>query len=720
VVQGKRKRYSHIWPIDEKAAKPPENWEGWPDGKKFALVLMHDVDTAKGHEKCLDLAQIDEKMGFRSSFNFVPERYNVSSEVRRILVEKGFEVGVHGLKHDGKLFLSREIFLEQAVRINQYLKDWQAVGFVSPSMHRNLDWMHDLNIEYDVSTFDTDPFEPNPEGTNTIFPFFVPATPNPELGTRNSKPEFNCSELVTCNSQPATVFKNGYIELPYTLPQDHTLFVLMQEGDNAIWKKKLDWIAEKGGIAVLLTHPDYMSFTGKKLAIDEYPAKYYAEFLEYINSNYKDQYWNPLPKDLARFWKKSQNYHNPSEIKYNIPSPNPHKACLVYYAKFKSSALLYREAKSLIEKGYDVDVICLRDLEKDKIVDTYHGIKIFYIQARHEREKAYSSYFFNIVLFCFKTAFLLSWLGLKNKYKLIHVTSPPDILVFSTFIPKMLGAKVILDIHDIGPELYMRKLQVSENSLFVKCLKFFEKISIWFSDHVITVTDLWKDRLLSRSASTEKCTVLLNVPDEEVFKPFNKICDNNSKINLYYHGSYEEHFGVDTLLKAMPLIKERITEATLHLFGTGRLKEEFIYLIKEMGMENYVFLNDIVPFYDLPNILKDADIGIVPTKGSTFSDEALSMKSLEYISLGIPIVISNTKVHSYYYKDSMVKFFQAGNPDELARATIEIAENKEERAKLVLNAFKFINEIGWNTTKNKYYEILDKLFNETSKNRLNI
>ena len=397
-----------------------------------------------------------------------------------------------------------------------------------------------------------------------------------------------------------------------------------------------------------------------------------------------------------------------------MPSSNPPKACLVYYAKFKSSALLYREAKALIEKGFDVDVICLRDLEKDKIVDAYNGIKIFSIQARPEREKALPSYFLNIALFCLKTAWLLSWLGFKNKYKLIHVTSPPDILVFSAFIPKMLGAKVILDIHDIGPELYMRKLQVSENSFVVKCLKYFEKISIWFSDHVITVTDLWKDRLITRSSYAQKCTVLLNVPDEEVFKPLKRSGKTNSKMNLYYHGSYEEHFGVDILLKAMPLIKKEIAEANLYLYGAGRLKEEFDSQIKEMNMEEYVFLNDFVPFYDLPNILKDADIGIVPTKGSTFSDEALSMKSLEYISLGIPIVISKTKVHNYYYKDSMVKFFQPGNPEELARAIIEIAENREERDKLAFNAQKFINENGWNTAKEKYYKILDRIFNETS------
>jgi hypothetical protein len=298
VVRRKRNLYEHIWPIDEKANKPPEGWTGWPDGKKFALVLMHDVDTEKGHEKCLQLMQLDEKMGFRSSFNFVPERYHVSSEVRRILVEKGFEVGVHGLKHDGKLFLSRKIFLEQAAQINRYLKDWQSVGFVSPSMHRNLDWIHDLNVEYDASTFDTDPFEPQPDGVGTIFPFWVSATPNTQATQVTQATQ---ATRITRNSKPETVLRNGYIELPYTLPQDHSLFVIMGEKNIDIWKKKLDWIAEHGGMALLITHPDYMDFREEAISIHKYPAKYYEEFLLYITDKYKDQYWHVLPREAVRF-----------------------------------------------------------------------------------------------------------------------------------------------------------------------------------------------------------------------------------------------------------------------------------------------------------------------------------------------------------------------------------------------------------------------------------
>lgn len=271
-------RFRNIWPIDESASKLPEGWTGWPEGKRFALVLTHDVDTAKGQEKCIALAKMEDQLGFRSSFNFVAERYKTFPELRRYLIDKGFEVGVHGLYHDGKYFVSREGFQRRAVKINQYLKEWGAVGYRSPSMQYNLEWFHDLNIEYDASTFDTDPFEPQPEGMGTIFPFRV--------------------------SQNGSTSK-GYIELPYTLPQDFTLFILLRGKNIDIWKNKLDWIAEHGGMALLITHPDYMNFNNTKLGIEEYPAEYHEEFLKYINSKYKGQYWHVLPKDMARFWQKN-------------------------------------------------------------------------------------------------------------------------------------------------------------------------------------------------------------------------------------------------------------------------------------------------------------------------------------------------------------------------------------------------------------------------------
>jgi peptidoglycan/xylan/chitin deacetylase (PgdA/CDA1 family) len=277
LIKIKVKKFKDVWPILESAGKKPQGFPGWKDNKKFAFVLTHDVELQGGHDKCIELMKLERHLGFRSSFNFVPERYKVSSEVRDELVQNGFEVGVHGLNHDGKLFSSKEVFSARAKKINEYLNQWNAVGFRAPAMHHNLEWQHELNVKYDLSTFDTDPFEPQADGVETIFPFFV---------KRNGSTE-------------------GYWEFPYTLVQDFTLLILMNKS-NEIWKKKLDWIAEKGGMALLNVHPDYINFSNNSNKIEEFRINQYEGFLKYVKSKYKNQYWNPLPKELVEYL--DQNY----------------------------------------------------------------------------------------------------------------------------------------------------------------------------------------------------------------------------------------------------------------------------------------------------------------------------------------------------------------------------------------------------------------------------
>lgn len=271
IARYKRKKYSHVWPIDPCAGKKPSGWRGWPEGKRFALVLSHDVDTAKGQDCVLKLAELELDLGFRSAFNFVPERYINHKEIKSSLINSGFELNVHGLKHDGKLFSSNRVFENEAIKINKYLKNWGSTGFTSPSMLSRADWLHKLDITHSISSFDTDPFEPQPYPVRTIFPFWV--------GNGNSS--------------------RGYVELPYTLPQDHLLFVILKEKTIDIWKQKLDWVVSCGGMALLTTHSDYMNFGNRPLKEEEYPVQFYESFLNYVNKRYKDKFYHALPRDIA-------------------------------------------------------------------------------------------------------------------------------------------------------------------------------------------------------------------------------------------------------------------------------------------------------------------------------------------------------------------------------------------------------------------------------------
>ena len=249
----------------------------WKDGKKFCLVLTHDVDTWKGLSRCDDVMNLEKDLGFRSSFSIVPERYEVDRGVVDRIHGNGFEVCVHGLNHDGNLFANKKIFNERKVLIEKYMKRWNAKGFRSPAMHHDLLWISELDIEYDMSTYEYDPFEPQGGGVGTIFPFLI--------------------------QNPIT--KRRVVEIPYTLPQDHTLFIILHKKGIDDWVRKLDFIAERGGMATLITHPDYMNF-GDDVDIDEYSSEIYSKFLEFINEKYHGTFWNALPGELARFWNRNE------------------------------------------------------------------------------------------------------------------------------------------------------------------------------------------------------------------------------------------------------------------------------------------------------------------------------------------------------------------------------------------------------------------------------
>lgn len=231
----------------------------WPSSRRFACVLTHDIETFKGQKNVSKVADLEESFGFRSSFNFVAERYSVDKGLMKDLRQRGFEVGVHGLKHDGKLFNSRAVFNRRAQRINKYLASFGAGGFRSPLTLRHPEWMQLLNIDYDLSFFDTDPFEPIPGGTMSIWPFLL----------------------------------GHFIELPYTLVQDYTLTRILRETSPRIWTEKINFIEAYHGMALLNSHPDFLE--------DKVAWNIYCEFLQNIKE--RDGAWNALPKNVAAWWR---------------------------------------------------------------------------------------------------------------------------------------------------------------------------------------------------------------------------------------------------------------------------------------------------------------------------------------------------------------------------------------------------------------------------------
>ncbi|MBI1794954.1 MAG: hypothetical protein HYR70_12310 [Chloroflexi bacterium] len=269
-------KLSANWPVDSRYAlfqqevmrqlliitgKPSMRYKKfWPEGHQFGFVLTHDIETAAGQAFVREVADIEEKLGFRSSFNFVLERYALDFELIEDLKKRGFEIGCHGLKHDGKLYNSKTEFAKRVAKINARIKEYGMVGFRSPLTHRNPEWMQILDIEYDSSFFDTDPFEPIPGGAMSIWPYFL----------------------------------GRFVELPYTLVQDYTLTAVLGETTPRLWLDKVQFLKKYHGMALLNTHPDYLK--------ERTTLNIYTEFLQSMKNS--GGYWHALPRDAARWWRK--------------------------------------------------------------------------------------------------------------------------------------------------------------------------------------------------------------------------------------------------------------------------------------------------------------------------------------------------------------------------------------------------------------------------------
>jgi peptidoglycan/xylan/chitin deacetylase (PgdA/CDA1 family) len=230
----------------------------YPENHRFAIVLTHDVETEGGLKFIPRVIELEEKHGFRSSWNIVPYQYAIDKSIIELIKERGHEIGIHGYNHDGKLYYSEKIFTERAQHINEAIKRYGAAGFRSPMVHRNLLWLQKLNIKYDCSCFDYDPFQPFPGGTGSIWPFIA----------------------------------GKFVELPYTLPQDHTLFYILKEKNINIWRKKIDWLISKSGTILTLTHPDYLA--------EKNHLEIYEDLLKYLKSQRGG--WLCLPRELTDWW----------------------------------------------------------------------------------------------------------------------------------------------------------------------------------------------------------------------------------------------------------------------------------------------------------------------------------------------------------------------------------------------------------------------------------
>ncbi|MFC1888621.1 glycosyltransferase family 4 protein [Thermodesulfobacteriota bacterium] len=383
---------------------------------------------------------------------------------------------------------------------------------------------------------------------------------------------------------------------------------------------------------------------------------------------------------------------------------------MVAYTFYENDGRVIRYAQALRGRGDEVDVISLRRPNQSDY-DEINQISIYRVQTRHSDEKKGKlNYLVRLVKFLIRSSRMLMRLNKRHKYDLIHVHSVPDFQVFAAWWCKLRGSKIILDIHDIVPEFYASKFTISKDSLVFKMLVWVERASIAFSDHVIIANDIWKERLLSRSVKNDKkCTSIINYPDTAMFKRDRPVRKSQKKFVLLYPGTINHHQGLDIAVKAFSLIKNEIPEAEFQIYGEGPDKEKIKVLINELRLNDRIEIMDPLPILQIIELMSKADLGIVPKRSDGFGDEAFSTKTMEFMALGVPVVISNTKIDRYYFNEDIAFFFNSGDERDLAQNILNIYQNEALRHLRASNALAFIENNNWEIKKKIYFNIVDRI-----------
>jgi len=383
------------------------------------------------------------------------------------------------------------------------------------------------------------------------------------------------------------------------------------------------------------------------------------------------------------------------------------KVCMVAYSFYEGDNRVRRYAETLARRGDRVDVVSLRQNGQPPR-GIINGVHVFRIQRRVVNEKSKFSYLGRLLLFFMRSMVFLSVQQMKEHYDLVHVHSVPDFEVFAAVVPKLTGSKIILDIHDLVPEFYLSKFKGTERSLTFRLLTTVERISARFSDHVIAANHIWEKRLQERSVKESKCTTILNFPDTEIFQARGRTRTDNRFVILY-PGTLNYHQGIDIAIRALALIRDQVPRAEFHIYGSGEQLNPLKALVEELGLEKRVFLMGTKPLHEISSVIENADLGVVPKRSNSFGNEAFSTKILEFMSLGVPVVVPDTAIDSYYFNNSVVKFFHANDEKSLADAILLMIKNPELRQKFSRDAAEFVLKYSWDMNKDTYLNLVDSL-----------
>jgi glycosyltransferase involved in cell wall biosynthesis len=390
----------------------------------------------------------------------------------------------------------------------------------------------------------------------------------------------------------------------------------------------------------------------------------------------------------------------------------------VLYSNYPSDPRPRRAAEALAREGAIVEVICLRETDDQPLHEVFNGVHVMRLPLKRRRAGK-MSYLVQYGVFILLAGAILTRRTIKQRFDLVHVHNMPDVLVFSALIPKLFGARVILDLHDPMPELMMSIFGLREKSYAVRLLKMLEKLSLRFADAVITVNEVCRKIFASRSCAREKITVIMNSPDEEIFRfqqpssPAVTESDTSKPFVVMYHGSLVERHGLDLAVQALVKVRNSIPEAQLRIFGE---KTPFLERVLQSA-QTAGLGEDAIRYLGPKNLqqialaIRDCHIGIVPNRKSIFTQLNTPTRIFEFLSQGKPVIVPRTPGILDYFGPQELVLFELGDAEDLATKIEYVFFHPAEVAQMLARAQRVYKEHKWSTERIRFLSLVERLLN---------
>jgi len=390
------------------------------------------------------------------------------------------------------------------------------------------------------------------------------------------------------------------------------------------------------------------------------------------------------------------------------------RVAVVVFSHYPSDPRPRRAAEVLVQLGMNVEVLCLKQDVNEPRREIYNGVGIRRISLKRRRGGKFS-YVFQYSAFLVISFVALAYRSLTRRYDLVHIHNMPDVLVFAALIPKIFGAKVVLDMHDPMPELMMTIYGLAPDSFGVRLLKRLERWSINFADAVLTVNQACKKLFAARGCPPEKVHVVMNSPDEGIFKyrhpqrmPVE--CSRAKSFIIMYHGSLVERHGLDIGVSALGIVKQTVPQAELRIYGQSTpFLEQVLSSVRNSALEKSVRFFGPKTLEQIVEAIDECDVGIIPNRRSIFTEINTPTRIFEYLSQGKPVIAPAVPGIRDYFSDEQLIFFELGDANDLARKLEYVCLHPEEVAKTVELGQAVYRDHRWSAERTKFTNLTGEL-----------